>query len=124
MVRKNDWVLEYSKTKEEDGLGKAARVWNVVMIFDDLEEYEKAEERLREAIAGFEIAFEKIICIFRKINTVGRHCRGLLGTGTRPSSSCCTRLLCNYLFYIIYFFITLMQRGSGGVNFIYKLHDF
>jgi Ankyrin repeats (3 copies)/Ankyrin repeats (many copies) len=59
LVWKIDWVLEYSKTKEGGDLNKAARIWNVVMILDDVEEYEKAEERLREAIAGFEIAFEK-----------------------------------------------------------------
>jgi hypothetical protein len=38
-------------------LDKATRIWNVAMILDDLGEYEKAEERLREAIEGYEIAF-------------------------------------------------------------------
>jgi hypothetical protein len=31
--------------------------WNVALILGDLEEYEKAEERLREAIKGYEIEF-------------------------------------------------------------------
>jgi hypothetical protein len=59
LVQKNDWVLEYSKTKVADDLNKVARMWNVVMILDDLQEYEEAEERLPEAISRLETAFEK-----------------------------------------------------------------
>jgi hypothetical protein len=57
LVRTNNWVSEYPKTEIRGYLGKAARIWNVVMILDDLEESEKAEERLQEAIIGYEIAF-------------------------------------------------------------------
>ncbi|PQE30874.1 hypothetical protein CJF32_00011334 [Rutstroemia sp. NJR-2017a WRK4] len=57
LVRTNDWVSENSKTEVGGYLSKAARIWNVVMILDDLEEYEEGEERLREAIVGYEMAF-------------------------------------------------------------------
>jgi hypothetical protein len=39
-------VLEHLKIEAGGYLSKAARIWNVVMILDDLEEYIKAEERL------------------------------------------------------------------------------
>jgi hypothetical protein len=60
-----DWeqLLEESKDREESknlvSLDKATRIWNVALILGDLEEYEKAEKRLREAIEGYEIAFGK-----------------------------------------------------------------
>ena len=57
LVRTNNQVTEHLKTELEGYLDKATRIWNVVMILDDLEEYERAEERLREAIEGYEIAF-------------------------------------------------------------------
>jgi hypothetical protein len=57
LVRTDDWVTEHSKTEVEGYLNKATRIWNVAMILDDLEEYEKVEERLPEAIEGYEIAF-------------------------------------------------------------------
>jgi hypothetical protein len=60
LVRRNDWVLEYSKAKERDDLNKAARIWNVIMTLGDIEEFEEAEKRLREAITRFETAFENV----------------------------------------------------------------
>jgi hypothetical protein len=36
---------------------QATKTWNVALILGDLEEYEKAEKRLREVIKGYEIAF-------------------------------------------------------------------
>jgi hypothetical protein len=60
-----DWeqLLEESQDREESknlvSLDKATRIWNVALILGDLEEYEKAEKRLREAIEGYEIAFGK-----------------------------------------------------------------
>ena len=35
------------------------RTWNVAMILDDVEEFEKADEILQEAINGYEIAFKQ-----------------------------------------------------------------
>jgi hypothetical protein len=58
LLRKNDCMLGYSKTEAADDLNKAARMWNVVIILDDLEEVKEAEERL-EVIFGLETAFEK-----------------------------------------------------------------
>lgn len=34
---------------------KPTRTWNVVLILGDLKAFEKAEERLREAIDGYEM---------------------------------------------------------------------
>jgi hypothetical protein len=39
-------------------LEKPTRTWNVALILGDLEEYEKAEERLRESIKGYGIALK------------------------------------------------------------------
>jgi hypothetical protein len=50
-------VSEYPKA--EGDLDKATRIWNVAIILDDLEEFDKAEERLREAIEGYEKEFGK-----------------------------------------------------------------
>ncbi|KAH6694358.1 heterokaryon incompatibility protein-domain-containing protein [Leptodontidium sp. MPI-SDFR-AT-0119] len=60
-----DWDLgqprEESQGREESknwmSFDQATRTWNVALILGDLEEYEKAEKRLREAIKGYEIAF-------------------------------------------------------------------
>jgi ankyrin repeat protein len=57
LVRTNDWVSEHFKTGIGGYLNKATRTWNVALILDDIEEYEEAEERLREAIEGYETAF-------------------------------------------------------------------
>jgi ankyrin repeat protein len=51
-----DRVLEYS-TELEGYLDKATRIWNVALILGDLEEYQEAEEKLKEAVKGYEIAF-------------------------------------------------------------------
>jgi hypothetical protein len=58
-----DWEqpLEESQDREESknwmSFDQATRTWNVALILGDLEEYKKAEKRLREAIKGYEIAF-------------------------------------------------------------------
>jgi hypothetical protein len=57
LIRINNWVSEHSKTELKGHLDKATRIWNVALILGDLEEYKEAEERLREAIKGYEIAF-------------------------------------------------------------------
>jgi ankyrin repeat protein len=59
LVRTNSWASEQSEVELGGLLDKANRFWNVAIILDDLEEYEKAEERLREAIEGYEIVFRK-----------------------------------------------------------------
>ena len=58
-----DWEqpLEESQDREESknwmSFDQATKTWNVALILGDLEEYEKAEKRLREVIKGYEIAF-------------------------------------------------------------------
>ena len=55
----------YSQTQEDSKLesggylGEAIRLWNDIAILDDLREYEKADERLLEAISGYMAAFGK-----------------------------------------------------------------
>jgi ankyrin repeat protein len=56
-IRASSWVLEHPKTKLGSHLDKATRTWNVALILGDLEEYEEAEERLREAVEAYEMAF-------------------------------------------------------------------
>ncbi|KAN0068665.1 Heterokaryon incompatibility protein (HET) domain containing protein [Elaphomyces granulatus] len=55
LIQTNIWESERSKI--EFHLEKATRTWNVSLILGDLEEYQKAEEGLREAIEGYKIAF-------------------------------------------------------------------
>ena len=55
----NSQVLEHSKAEFGDHLDKAIRIWNVALVLGDLEEYKRAEEKLREAIEGYEIVFGK-----------------------------------------------------------------
>jgi hypothetical protein len=57
LVQTNNCMSEHSKTRLEGHLDKAIRIWNVAMILDDVEEYEKAEERLLEAIEGYKMEF-------------------------------------------------------------------
>lgn len=59
LVPKTEWVLEYSKMEVKDDLKEAARMWNVIMILDDAEEYKEAEEGLSEVISKLETAFGK-----------------------------------------------------------------
>ena len=40
-------------------LEKPTRIWNVALVLRDLEEYKEAEEKLREAIKGYEIAIRE-----------------------------------------------------------------
>ncbi|OCL03806.1 HET-domain-containing protein, partial [Glonium stellatum] len=57
LIRTTNWVSEHSKTELGDHLDKATRTWNVAMVLDDLEEYQKAEGRLQEAMEGYKVAF-------------------------------------------------------------------
>ncbi|KAH8723852.1 hypothetical protein GQ44DRAFT_591343, partial [Phaeosphaeriaceae sp. PMI808] len=56
-IRTNNRASDHSKTDREGHLDKATRAWNIALILGDLEEYKGAEERLREAIEGYKIAF-------------------------------------------------------------------
>jgi ankyrin repeat protein len=49
--------LGYLEALLEGQLDNATRTWNIALIMGDLGEYEKAEERLREGIEGYEIVF-------------------------------------------------------------------
>jgi hypothetical protein len=53
---KNSQIQKYSKAELGDHMDKVTRIWNVALVLGDLEEYGKAEERLREAIKGYEMA--------------------------------------------------------------------
>jgi hypothetical protein len=44
-------------------LDKATRAWNVAMILDDLEEYKKADGRLRVAIERYDITFDFVLLL-------------------------------------------------------------
>jgi hypothetical protein len=59
LTKTNTRELKYSKIELEGYLEIPTRIWNVVLILGDLEEYEKAEGRLREAIEGYEMAIGK-----------------------------------------------------------------
>jgi ankyrin repeat protein len=59
LMNKGNPVSKCSKTKSEDGLSKATRIWNVALILGDLEEYENAGENLREAVNHYATAFGK-----------------------------------------------------------------
>ncbi|KAF2203024.1 hypothetical protein GQ43DRAFT_289673 [Delitschia confertaspora ATCC 74209] len=59
LIRTNNRVSELSKTDREGLLDKATRAWNVASILGDLRKYKKAEERLREAIEGYKVAFKR-----------------------------------------------------------------
>ena len=56
LIWKNDWTPGYSKTDSERRLDKATRMWHSATILEDLRKYEVAEERLQEAIEGYEMA--------------------------------------------------------------------
>jgi ankyrin repeat protein len=53
---KNSQLQEHSKAELGDHLDKVTRIWNTALILGDLEEYGRAEERLREAIEGYAMA--------------------------------------------------------------------
>ena len=57
-MRINGWESDYLKKDLGSDLNNVTRTWNVVMILDDVEEFEKADEMLREAIKGYEIVFK------------------------------------------------------------------
>ena len=59
LVRTNGWESDHLKKELGGDLDNATRTWNVAMILDDVEEFEKADEMLREAIKGYEIAFKQ-----------------------------------------------------------------
>jgi len=52
-------ALEYSKAEFGDYLSEATRLWNDIMILDDLGEYENVDERLLEARSGYITVFRK-----------------------------------------------------------------
>jgi lysozyme family protein len=52
-------VLETLKVEFGDYFDEATRLWNDIMILDDLGEYKKADERLLEARSGYVTAFSK-----------------------------------------------------------------
>jgi ankyrin repeat protein len=55
LTKTNSQGLEHPIAKFGDHSDKATRIWNIALILGDLEEYKKAEERLREAIEAYEI---------------------------------------------------------------------
>jgi hypothetical protein len=52
-------ALESSKVEFGDYFDEVTRLWNDIMILDDLGEYEKADERLLEARSGYVTTFSK-----------------------------------------------------------------
>jgi hypothetical protein len=52
-------MLEHSKIELEGHLDKVTRMWNCVLILEDLEEYKGAKKRLREVIESYEIALRE-----------------------------------------------------------------
>ena len=52
-------ALVYSKAESGGYLSEATRLWNDIMILDDLKEYSKADERLLKARSGYVAAFGK-----------------------------------------------------------------
>jgi DnaJ-domain-containing protein 1 len=59
LTQTNNPMSEHLETELEGCLDKATRTWNVALILGDLEEYEKAEERLQEAIEGYKMVFKE-----------------------------------------------------------------
>lgn len=59
MTKTYSQALEYSKVEFGDYLDEATRLWNDIMILDDLGEYENADKRLLEARSGYVTAFRK-----------------------------------------------------------------
>jgi ankyrin repeat protein len=53
---KNSQLQEHPKAELGDHLDKVTRTWNVALVFGDLKEYGRAEEKLREAIEGYTMA--------------------------------------------------------------------
>jgi ankyrin repeat protein len=66
-----DWeqLLKESQDQEESNnwmsFDQATRTWNVALILEDLEEYEKAERRMKKAINGYEMAFEGKLSVLK-----------------------------------------------------------
>jgi Ankyrin repeats (many copies) len=56
---KNNWVSEYPATDLRGQQDKATRAWSIARVLNELEEYEKADKRLREEIQGYEIVFKQ-----------------------------------------------------------------
>lgn len=57
LTKTNSQIPQYPKAEFGDTLGKAIRTSNIAIVLGDLKEYEKAQERLQEAIEGYERAF-------------------------------------------------------------------
>ena len=56
MILTDNWWSEYPERGLEGHLQSATKIWDVALILRDLGDHEKAEEKLREAIEGYEIA--------------------------------------------------------------------
>jgi ankyrin repeat protein len=56
LLQTKNWASEPSKIGFEDHLEKATRSWKAAMILEDSAKYEKAQEKIQEAINGYEIA--------------------------------------------------------------------
>ena len=56
LLQKKDWEPEHSMIQSKGHLRKVTRTREVAIIFEDLKLYKKAEEKIQEAIEGYEIA--------------------------------------------------------------------
>jgi hypothetical protein len=56
LIKTNSQGPGHSKIELEGHLENPTRIWNVALVLGDLEEYKEAEEKLREAIKGYEMA--------------------------------------------------------------------
>ena len=57
LLEEKDWEPEHSMIRFKGHLRKATRTWELAIILEDLGFYEKAEEKIQEAIEGYEMAF-------------------------------------------------------------------
>jgi ankyrin repeat protein len=57
-MRMNYWGSEHSRLELGGYLAKGTRVWNIALILEDLNEYEKAEGRYQDAVKYCEMAIE------------------------------------------------------------------
>ena len=59
LTKTNSRVLGPLKEEFTGYSDKATRIWNVALVLGDVQEYRKAEKRLREAVDGYETAFRE-----------------------------------------------------------------
>ena len=57
LIQTDNEVLESPETELEGHLERATRTWNMSLILGDSQDYEKAGEKLQEAIEGYRMAF-------------------------------------------------------------------